>query len=417
MEEFVANQIRYGLKYLPANLAKSFVLPRRSAETKALRDRGFLCGVCHPNENYQQIKEANIGWVRFDIPFPFAADGQESESYRQFKARAQGYVDRGIKVMAVTPYPEDYIAAGMDPRTPEGEEKVRRTARFLIKDLQKYVGALQITNEMGLPRFTLPLTLPEAAAFIGMQMEEMAPLRGDILIGYNSAGPEAQLHALMKPYAAYFDYVGIDIYLGCFDGYPGFMWVFDALLRYLWAFTHKPVIIQEFGYISGGAPKTKAEKREILRGYGVEREEEASTAIEDFIGRLPEAFRQHVKHDANNDPARYFDLIFRSDFKQHLYKEMTPTTVIPGYPHTPEGQAKFFADSIDKLYRTPYVLGAFIYCYTDAERCYVCGQEDCPVETRWGLVDRAGNPKPAYYAVQKQFGRIRFLTNVERYSK
>ncbi|MBR6361096.1 MAG: hypothetical protein IKS04_04810, partial [Clostridia bacterium] len=35
--------------------------------------------------------------------------------------------------------------------------------------------------------------------------------------------------------------------------------------------------------------------------------------------------------------------------------------------------------------------------------CYVCGQEECPVETGWGLIDGKGKPKPAYYAVRDGF--------------
>jgi hypothetical protein len=53
--------------------------------------------------------------------------------------------------------------------------------------------------------------------------------------------------------------------------------------------------------------------------------------------------------------------------------------------------------------RTPYLLGAFIYNYTDSARCYVCGQEDCPIETRWGLTTIDGQEKPAYQAVQQTF--------------
>ena len=50
-----------------------------------------------------------------------------------------------------------------------------------------------------------------------------------------------------------------------------------------------------------------------------------------------------------------------------------------------------------------YCVGAVIYCWGDSESCYVCGQEECPVETGWGLVDNDGKPKPAYYAVQEAF--------------
>ena len=88
---------------------------------------------------------------------------------------------------------------------------------------------------------------------------------------------------------------------------------------------------------------------------------------------------------------------------------MPRLTRIPGFSHTPEGQAKFYNELIPRLYRLPFVAGAMIYCWSDAEACGYCGQPDCPVDTRWGLVDCGGRPKPSYFAVQKQFGRIRFL--------
>lgn len=414
MEQFVLDQIRYGLKYLPANLLKSFFIPRQTDETRALRKRDFLCGVCHPTENFEQLREANIRWTRFDIPFPFRADGSESESYLSFKAKCRRFADHGIRVMAVSPFANGFVDHGMDPRTPEGKKEVMRVAEFLIEDLKGFVGGIQIANEIGIPRFTLPLTMEESAEFLGIQAKVMYPLRGDILLGYNCAGPAADLNFLMQPYLDYLDFVGIDIYLGCFDNYPGFLFLFDALLRYLWAFTGKPILIQEYGYISEGAPKSRKEKNEILRSYGVKSKRDAKAHMAEFVSRLPESFAKHVPYLAKNDEGRYYDLVFRSDLRQHLYKEMPRQTKIPGYPHTPAGQAKFYRDTILKFYNTPFVAGIFVYCYKDSETCYICGQHDCPVETRWGLVDRFDRPKPSYYAVKKQFGRIRFFTETEK---
>ncbi len=407
MEEFIVNQIKYGLKYVPVNILKSFFKPLANDETRAAREKGFILGVCHPNESYDLLAEAGIEWVRFDIPFPFDADGKESESYLGFKERCRGYVDRGFKVMAVTPFPDAFVNAGIDPRTPEGEEKVLGVARFLATDLQGFVGGFQISNEAGMPRFTLPLTLDETARFIGIQAREMYPLRGDIIIGYNSAGPEAKLNMLMREYLPWCDYVGIDIYLGCFNGVPGLLGIFYLLVRYLFAFTGKPVILQEFGYISKGKPKSKKEKKELLRSYGIEREKDAKPIIEEFMTRLPDTFRRFIERDGKNDPSRYYDLLFRSDHTQHFYKEISAITKIPGYEHTPEGQAKFFDKLIEKLYKMPCVAGTVIYCWEDSERCYVCGQPDCPVETGWGLVDGRGEPKPSFYAVKKRFGIIK----------
>lgn len=415
MEQFIKDQITAGLKFLPINLLKSYFIKSSSEQTKEFRKKvGFIRGVCHPTDNYEQIKGANIGWIRIDIPFPFENDGTVSQAYTDFKERCRKFQENGIKVMAVTPYPKDYIDYGADIRNDEGIEKVKEIGKFLITDMQGCVSGFQITNEMGIPRFTIPLTIKEAAKFIGVNLEVMHPLKKDIVIGYNSAGPEAMLHSELLPYMSCCDYVGVDIYMGCFFNVPGFIWIFEALCRYLWAMTGKPVLIQEFGYLSGGAPKTRAEKKAILNRCGVNSEKEAKKNIEKFIGNMPAHFAEHVKYVCENDPSRYFGFIFKSDMVNHFYCELPKLTKIPGYPHTPQGQAKFFSDCISHLYSLDFICGCNIYCYKDPDKCYYCGQEDCPTETRWGLVDSKENEKPSYKAVRNVFGRIKWLEAVEK---
>ena len=116
--------------------------------------------------------------------------------------------------------------------------------------------------------------------------------------------------------------------------------------------------------------------------------------------------KEHIRY-VSPDVSHQGDFIFKSDYVNHLFKELPKTTLIPGYPHTPEGQAKFFRDVIPRMYNLPFVGGTIVYCYADSEKCYMCDQPDCPTETRWGLVDVDGNEKPSYYAVRKAFGRIR----------
>ena len=146
---------------------------------------GFIKGVCHADPDYDLIKDANIGWFRDDIPFPYDKDGNLSQSYISWKEYAKGYVDEGIKIFGVTPYPDDYIEYGLDPRDPANKEAIQDIARFYVEDLRGIVGAFQITNEMGVDRFTYPLEMEEAAEFIGIQLEAMYPIKGDILVGYN----------------------------------------------------------------------------------------------------------------------------------------------------------------------------------------------------------------------------------------
>ncbi len=408
MDQFLKDQIINSIKHIPTSIAKSFFLKDKTGELAAIRKRaGFVRGVCHPSDNYEQISKANINWVRVGAPYPFDENGQVRIEYLEFKKMCITYQEHGFKVMAVTQVPADFIKFGADIRTPEGEDLIRKASRFFIEDVQGYVDGLQISNEMGMPRFTVPLNMQEAIKFIGVQLEEMYPLRKDIIIGYNSAGPQVDLHYGLRPYHKYCDYVGLDMYLGCFFSLPGFMWIFDIMARYLWAFTGKPILMQEFGYISEGKPKTKAEKKAILQSYGFDSEKEAKKNIVQFVENLPPHFSNHVKYVCEHNEKLYSSFLFSGDMTNHLYRELPAITVIPGYPHTPEGQAKFYRKILKMFYDRRFICGAIAFCYTDYHRCAYCGQSDCPTETRWGLVDNNGNPKPSYYAVQEIFGQIK----------
>ena len=390
------------VKYVPFHIAASYAKKLSSPEVEQARNKagGFIKGICHASENYGQIKGAGLEWERADIPFPFDKEGNIKQNYIDWKAKIQRYRDNGIRIFAVTPYPKEFLAAGIDPRLPEDEARVREVAAFLAVDLRDIAGGFQVTNEMGVPRFTKPLNMTQAARFIGIQLAAMHPLRGNCLLGYNSGGPQADLHPKLRPWHKYCDYVGIDIYIGCFAPVANWMYMHEAMLRYVWSLTGKPVILTEFGYISGGAPKTPGEKRAILERYGVSSEQEARENLDAFMERIHEVSPQIWNYTTKNASGNYADFLFQLDFCNHFYSELPATTVIKEYPHTPEGQAGFYAELLPSLAKLPFLLGAFVYCWKDSERCYVCGQNDCPTETRWGLVDMQHNEKPSYYAVR-----------------
>ncbi len=365
---------------------------------------GYMKGVCHAEPQYDLLKGANIGWIRDDIPFAFNKDGSLSQSYINWKAETKAYADNGMKVMAITPYPEDFIEYGLDPRDPANKEAIQDIARFYLNDLKDIVGAFQITNEMGIDRFTLPLTLEEAADFIGMQLEAMYPDRGDIIIGYNLGGLAIlQLPGLMKEYHQYCDYVGLDMYLGCFEPVLKNPNQYITILNFVRRITGKPIIMCEFGYIGLGEQKTKEEKQAILEGYGFSSEKEARENIDEFIANLPPDLADEFDKYADETPEYRANQMFDGEYSNHLYRELPEGYGLYGFPHTPEGQAEFFSYVIPKIRNLDYVVGSFIYCWEDSGDCYVCGQTDCPVETKWGLIDGEGNPKPSYYAVKEAF--------------
>jgi len=409
MESFVKNQLIATLKYAPFHLAASYFKKRRflpAEEAKGKLGCKFMKGICHPSENYAQITGAGIEWNRMDIAFPFDEAGNIRQEYLDWKENARRYQENGVRVMAVTPYPRTFISHGIDPRLPENEARVREIAVFLLNDLRGLAEVYQITNEMGLPQFMKPLTIKEAVRFIGIQLESMYPLRGDVLIGYNSSGPQADLHSLMRPWHKYCDYVGIDIYLGCFAAGGSWMYMFEALMRYLWSLTGKPILLCEFGYISGGAPKTPEERRAVLQRYGVSSEQEARKKLDFFMKNLetiePKLYSR-VMNLASGNPA---DLLFNTMEHNHFYSEMPKGVVMKNYPHTLQGQADFYRDIFPRLAGLPFVLGAFIYNWKDGERCGYCGQVGCPQETNWGLVDTQHNEKPSYYAVRDALKKI-----------
>jgi len=389
---------------------------------------GFACGVCHPNENYEQILDANIGWVRFDISYlPFDKDGNLTPGYLAFKERAKSYADRGIKVMGITPYPEEYIDAGLDPRDEANWPEIMKIARFYVEDLQGIVSCFQITNEMGIPRFTEPLNDKQARDFIGIQLKAMYRYKKNTAVGFNCGGIEGYVSMLtgMKKYLQYADYVGMDFYLGCFDSTTTFNMAkgFVTLARNM---TGLPVMINEFGYMGYGEPKTDAEKIAILESFGAVGE--TLDELEEYVldhpkeimesDNFPQDLREELeelsgvkenmtKEESDAAYALVSSKILNTEYRQHIYKELSAGNVLEGYPHNPTYQAKYMEDTFEDILTLDYLCGTFVYCYSDSKTCYVCGQENCPVETGWGLVDGNGDPKPLYYSIQEIFGEIR----------
>ena len=373
-----------------------FNLPDKRVQDLIEQNGGYIYGVCHPNENYEMLADAGLRWVRFDIPYPYESDGSVSRNYLAFKDRAKGYADRGFRVMAVTPYPRDYInIGGFDPV--ENAEKTQEIAVYLYNDLKDITAAFQITNEMGLEGFMKPLNIEQAAKFIGIQLEALDPVTENFPIGYNSAGLSRDLHKLMKPYLQYCDYVGLDLYTGNQGNAKAGAYANDV--KKLYRITRKPIIMQEFGFWSEGGPKTAEQKAEILGYYGYSTEAEAIADGQAFIDKLPRQFRQRLQDGYPGEEDRWAEIVFSKEY-QHFYGE-TAAETMENIPHTPEGQAEYFRKVMGELRKLNCLAGMIIYCCQDMEYCYNCGHTWCPFETKWGLFNIDGTPKPAYYTVKE----------------
>ena len=384
----------------------SFTAMTSAESTQFLQKTGgFMTGVCHPNTEYDRILDANIGWVREDLCFPFDENGEITRKYQYKKAEMQAYAEKGIRVLAITPYPNEYLKNGLDIREKEDVQRIQEIARFYVNDLKGIVSAFQITNEMGVDRFTKPFTIGEAAKFIGVQLHAMYPIRGNVVIGYNLGGPGTwKLPFRMLRYNSFCDYVGLDLYFGSFENVVKTINAYPAIMRLYHILTRKPILLTEFGYISYGEQKTAEEKQAILEQYGVSSEEEAAADIDAFIARLPESLRKDIEKTTQGmSDAEKVKLLFKGEYANHIYCELPDGYGLVGYAHNPQGQAKFYADLIPILRNLRFCVGAFIYMWNDSAQCYICGQADCPVETGWGIIDGEGQAKPSYYTVQKAF--------------
>lgn len=377
-----------------SQLGAVFYLPaEKKVDALLAKTDGFIFGVCHPVDGeYDDLHELGAGWVRFDIPYPFNSDGSISSAYTSFRNRCRNYTENGFKVMAITPYPKSYFEAGFNPTAPENQQKTKDIAVFMLNDLREYIAGIQVTNEMGIEVFTYPLTLEEAAVFTGIQLEALNDVKGNIIVGYNTAGLNLDFHKMMKEYHKYCDYVGLDLYL------DGSSYDYTKRMRKIYRLTKRPILIQEFGYKSAGEPKTQQEKTEILQQYGYNSEQEAAADIENFVSKLPSAFQQRIKENSS-DPADWGTIVF-DYYADHFYRQLGTDRYLD-CAHTPEGQDEYFASLMPDLLREPYLAGLTVYCYRDSYSCWFCGFEGCPHETCWGLTDVNGGKKPSFYAVQK----------------
>lgn len=328
----------------------------------------FVIGTsAHAKADAELIKGAGIGWIRQNFSYPFVdrVGGETTEAYAEAKAQAQAWVDKGFRVMGVSPL----LGIGLREPSAEGQLQMvwhdrvpdymgkpgsqtflnnyRELCRFLAHDLHGAVHMWQIANELDIPIFAGPLNPREAGELILAGAEGLKMGDPGMIVGTNTAGSDKAyflygwLHAQGE---GLIDYTGVDAYYGTWEGGGPEKW--SDRIAELYALTQTRVLVNEWGYASAGGLLTAEER-----------------ATHPYVCQYKKWYHAW---DAG---------------------------------HTPEVQAKFvqtafkgFYDQRDKL------LGLFFYRWEDQEKCWQCGAPDCPAETAWGLVRVNQEPKPAYAA-------------------
>ncbi len=408
---------KYGIITVATNAVASYFNTDSNAETDAFKEKyGIIKGISHgvPTEQgISNLLEANIEYVRKDTRFPYKFDANGNVTdipnprYLQFKEDCRQFQAAGIKVIACTPCPRDYNI-DWEHFDSEDEQYIKDIALFYMNDLNGLVDCIQIGNELDAVELDVVVTNEQAAYFVGTNAKIMSTVKEEynIIVGYNSILGGGNYNKAMQPYLEYMDYAGIDIYFGNFDTLTKEMYLHNIITRYMWNITKKPIVIMEFGYISEGKTKTLEEKQEILRSYGYENEDEAKADIVNFVSKWPSSLNSIFTRN-NPDQSTWVAKIFETPFylseiKNHFYCELG-NCFLRGYDHTLEGQAKFYRDLIPSLMAENYISGLVIFNYADDPGCWKCGQEDCPIEGKWGIVDKEGNRKPSWYTVQEAF--------------
>lgn len=343
----------------------------------------LLFGTCaNGSADAALMRQTGIEWVRQNLGMPFAdrLGGRLTDEYLRNKALVQSWISQGVKVMGVTPQPfagayepdaQGVLRLRVKPRLPEwlgrpGTEEYNRNyeevCAWLARDLKDQISMWQIANELDIEIFAGPLTPRQACEFIVHGARGLKRVDSSLLVGHNPAGdPPAYflygwLYGRGEPLL---DYCGVDGYYGTWMAGGPESW--GRRIAELSELTGVPVLVAEWGFASAG---------------GV-------CAEGDVPADRPPCQTRKWRH-----------------------------TWGPG--HTPEGQAAFVRECF-RMFRThrEQLLGVFFYRWEDQEVCWQCGRPDCPIETRWGLVDVNGQPKPALAACREGIAMMKAGSAVE----
>lgn len=332
---------------------------------------GIVYAYTH-EKRYDMVKDLGLDWIRLNVPFPWTdrMHGTPSPYWQKIKGEIREAAEAGLKVMPSAPG-----MGGMNYNAKEGRTmwhdswpdfvgvkgtdgyyaNVREAAAFMCRDLSPWAGDMwQCANELDIPVFSGDYPIEVSVDTCRAIADGIVSVNPKALCGHNFAGwrPEARdVGDLLYRPGHNFGYCGDDQYYGSWQGGTVEDWP-DAIDE-MYARWGLPVFINEWGYSSSGATLSK-------------------------------------RPAENEIPEGWADVCATKSW----YHE------VPG-GHTPEVAAEYFRRGLEIFAEHPNVLGTLLFCFSDAHTCWHCGQENCPAECSWGLVDVNCKPKPAYYAAKE----------------
>lgn len=343
-----------------------------------MRDN-FMVGLCAhcDNPNWQLIRNMGTKWVRLGVPYPW--EDRVSGAYAPGFLRAVGEITawrrQGFEVLCSTPalgstrfnpevgdtvWHSGYPAWMGSPADEDFYPALEAGISEICAMTKHLVTWYQLGNEPDFQVFIGPTTYEQNVRFNTVWVNTMKACYPGSKVGINLAGVAGDgtitdyavnlTRKLYRELALPYDYLGLDGYFGCWQPGGPANWIpyMDTMAQ----ISGKPLIINEWGY-----------------GTNYEAPFERDFDRKGFYNNI--------------------------NCKQKRWNNMWE-----GRPHTPELQADYIRQCYALFADHPACLGAFFFRWGDSERCWQCGEKDCPTETHWGVVDVDQNPKPGYYGYQ-----------------
>jgi hypothetical protein len=364
--------------------------PRRRARASIM----VLRGTATPDD----LLDLGVGGIR-TVQHDLVADGRVDPAVADgFRDHWAPFVDAGFRLQLVAPFPDK--AGPIGPTTVLFDETWRCIGRELGDRLGDLVDAWQLGNELNLWHFRAPLvTDADVVRYVRALAEG---LRGSTnaggRLGINVFGVDQKAARLLD--AVYgsslgeqLDFVGIDAYPGSWQ--PGGPADWRATIDHVSdAGGGRPIVVCELGFPSEGEVSRPGELASYLRRIGYDSIAAVRQDRAALVAAAPPRLAPVIAALPDDAWADDFE-----DTAAHLLKRWRHAW--GAGPHSPAKQAAYFEACLPILLEDERITEVVLFLWRASDRCWTCGMPDCPLETRWGIVDAAGVPKPSFNAVRR----------------
>lgn len=313
-----------------------------------------------------QLKDSGITFVKVHIPYPFGNDGSLTTNYITAKRAVKMIANAGLEPVcqSFTPGGNAYNSAtgkvewmSYLPNVFENYDDeyfyklLRSGTEYIARDLKEYADCWIVSNEPNLTVFTGPMTFEQIDKYITTCAEGIKAGNKKAYCGVNifaSADKNRAMRLIPMLYDddSVLDYLGLDSYFGTLVEGGAESW--DEYIDTYYNIAGVPIMVSEFSYSS--------------YVYDADKRQHDSSGL-----------------SYNNAVCRDKRFSFEWDGKER----------------GEETQAEYAAKCLEIFKKHKEVIGWCWFSNIDKTGpCWECGDENCPMESSWGLFRSDGTAKP-----------------------